>query len=95
MVAALLAERADDKEEVAKLLAENRQLVDMVLALAQPVALREYRREAAQPPAPPQVAPRPRFPGLNPPRRPAGPLYEPSKQESEALLDAAVAKLGS
>jgi hypothetical protein len=92
---ALIAEKADDRELIIKLLAENRDLVDKVLALSQPQALREYRREPLAPEKVGLGPPRPRFPGLAPPRRPpvtAAPAPE-GQASAEEILDGAIKRL--
>jgi len=85
----LQADRADDKDFIIKLLKQNSELVDKVLALTSPVALREYRREPQNGAKATSGPPRPHFPGLNPARRPPNPrVYAaPGKEEAELTLD--------
>jgi hypothetical protein len=91
----LQADRADDKDFIIQLLKQNQELVDKVLALTSPVALREYRRDPKSEEKPTSGPPRPRFPGLNPPRRPPGAhVYDaPGREEAENTLDSAIRKM--
>ena len=88
----LQADRADDKEFIIRLLQQNQDLTDRILALAAPVSLREYRREPQIKEQPSAGPPRPRFPGLNPPRRPPGAhVYGVQEaQDAAASLDSVI-----
>lgn len=99
LIQTLLVEKADTQELILKLLAENKELVDKVIALSRPESIRELRRESTkQPSSPASEPPKLRFPGLNPHRRPpithlqlhTAPEGEPA---AEDIVEKAVAKL--